>query len=506
MFVFLVLLTVIVGLLSYIIWWYNKRLNYWLEQGITFEKPHWLWGNFKGLMSEYNFHDMCHKYYRKFKGTGPFAGFYFASKPTVFVLDPKLIQHILIKDFSNFTDHGFYYNEEDDPLTGQLFLLDGLKWKNMRNKLSPTFTSGKMKHMFPIILDIGEEFIEVMAQEIKEHKNIIEIKDLMGRFTTDVIGTCAFGIDCNSLKEPNTEFRVMGKRAIKEQRHGLLVNGLMQNFPDLARRLHVKQIPDDIEKFYINLVKQTVEYREQNNVRRNDLMDTLIDLKNKKLIQSEHGEELTNLTLNQIAAQAFVFFNAGFETSSTTMSFALYELARNPDVQEKARLEIDEVLENYQQKFTYESMKEMKYLNQIISETLRLYTVLPMISRTALSDYVVPGHKDYIIKKGMNISIPACSIHRDPDYYAKPDDFNPDHFADDVVAQRESCVYLPFGEGPRNCIGMRFGKMQTVIGLVMLLRNFKFSVCDQTQIPLSYDNKSFMLTTEKGIYLKVESI
>ncbi|XP_037815468.1 probable cytochrome P450 6a21 [Lucilia sericata] len=506
MFISLVLITIVLGLLSYIIWWYHKRLAYWAEQGIPHEKPHWLLGNFKGLMDTINFHEMLFYFYNKFKGKGPFAGFYFASKPTVFLMDPKLIQQVLIKDFSNFTDRGFYYNEEDDPLTGQLFLLDGQQWKNMRNKLSPTFTSGKMKHMFPIIIDIGEEFINVMAEEIKEHDNIIEIKDLTSRFTTDVIGTCAFGIDCNSLKEPFTEFRVMGKRAIKEQRHGLLINGIMQNFPELARLIHYKQIPDDIEKFYIDLVKQTVEYREKNNVRRNDLMDTLIDLKNKKLIAAEHGEELTNLTLNQIAAQAFVFFNAGFETSSTTMSFALYELARHREIQDKVRLEIDEVLEKYQQKFTYESMKEMKYLNQIIEETLRLYTIVPMINRTALSDYVVPGYPNYIIKKGMNISIPACAIHRDPDYYAQPEVFYPEHFAEDVVAQREPCVWLPFGEGPRNCIGMRFGKMQTIIGLVMLLRNFKFSVCEQTKIPLTFDKKSFMLATDHGIYLKVEAI
>lgn len=106
----------------------------------------------------------------------------------------------------------------------------------------------------------------------------------------------------------------------------------------------------------------------------------------------------------------------------------------------------------------------------------------------------------------MNVTIPACAIHRDSDYYSCPEDFNPDHFAEDAVAQREPCVYLAFGEGPRNCIGLRFGKMQAVIGLAMLLRNFKFSVCDETQIPLTFDKKSFMLSSEKGIYLRVEKI
>lgn len=139
-------------------------------------------------------------------------------------------------------------------------------------------------------------------------------------------------------------------------------------------------------------------------------------------------------------------------------------------------------------------------------ETLRLYTVLPLISRRAVNDYAIPGYPNYVIKKDMNITIPSCAIHRDPEYYPNPEIFNPDNFADDVVAQRPPCLWLPFGEGPRNCIGMRFGKMQTIIGLVMLLRNFRFSTCEQTENPLTYDRTSFMLTTQRGINLKVEKL
>lgn len=118
----------------------------------------------------------------------------------------------------------------------------------------------------------------------------------------------------------------------------------------------------------------------------------------------------------------------------------------------------------------------------------------------------MPGHPKYIIKKGMTIFIPAGAIHRDECYFPDPEVFNPDNFSPDKVATRDSVLNLSFGDGPRNCIGMRFGKMQTLVGLALLLKNFQFSVCSQTSIPLKYDKKNFLVSAEGGIYLKVEKL
>lgn len=123
-----------------------------------------------------------------------------------------------------------------------------------------------------------------------------------------------------------------------------------------------------------------------------------------------------------------------------------------------------------------------------------------------MEDYTVPGHPAYIIKKGMPVLIPASAIHRDERYFPEPNVFNPDHFTPEKVAARDSVLNLSFGDGPRNCIGMRFGKMQTMVGLAMLLKNFKFSVCDQTTFPMKLDKKYFLVSAESGIYLKVEKL
>ncbi|XP_073813531.1 probable cytochrome P450 6a21 [Musca autumnalis] len=501
-----VLLSILLVLLVYIGHLLQRHFNYWHNLGIPCEPPNWFLGNLGGFTTTRSFVQIIREYYVKFQNSpGPFMGFYWMHKKAVFVMDPALIKQILIKDFHKFSDRGFFSNEDDDPLSGQLIKLSGNKWRNMRNKLSPAFTSGRMKVMFPLVIKLGYDLVRVVEERLANN-SIVEVRDLVAFFTTDVIGTCAFGLDMNCMLTGDTEFLKMGHKALSEQRFGNLGFVVRFSFPDLCRRLHFKETLPEVEEYFMRIVKETVDYREQNNIRRNDFMDMLIDLKNNKLIKDESGDEFINLTFGQIAAQAFVFFLAGYETSSTTMSFALYELAQNIDIQQKAREEVLKILASHDDVLDYECLKEMVYLEQVVQETLRLYTTIPTINRLASEDYVVADNPKYVIKEGMAIVIPAAGIHRDERYFPQPNVFNPDHFTAEKVAERDPVLNLSFGDGPRNCIGMRFGKMQAMIGLALLLKNFRFTTCSETQIPLTFDKTSVIVAPESGIYLKVEKI
>ncbi|XP_030376490.1 probable cytochrome P450 6a14 [Scaptodrosophila lebanonensis] len=370
----------------------------------------------------------------------------------------------------------------------------------MRTKLTPTFTSLKMHQMLPTVVEICERFVAVVQKDLEASRATsapetpIEMKDLLARFTTDVIGSCAFGLDCNSLANPNVEFRVFGRKVFTERRHGRLVFGLVQSFPKLARHLHIKLARDDVSDFYMRVVRETLEYRDQNKVQRNDFLNLLMELR------KESGG---GLTFNQIAAQAFVFFLAGFETSSSTMGFALYLLAMHPETQKRAREEVQRVWAKYGE-FNYEAYKELKYIQQVFFETMRMYSILPIIMRKATKDYNVPG-TSHVIEAETTVIIPADAIHHDPDIYPEPERFDPDRFAPEAVEQRHPMSWLPFGAGPRNCIGLRFGEMQSVIGLAMLLKHFQFSAAKETPIPLEIDKESFILASKGGIVLNVQS-
>ncbi|XP_034652030.1 cytochrome P450 6a22 [Drosophila subobscura] len=478
-------------------WYVRTRLSYWARRGIGHVRPSFPMGNMDGLRRTKHFNDIVTPLYELFKGSGaPFAGMYMMLRPVVLVLDLELAKEVLIRDFANFEDRGMYHNERDDPLTGHLFRIDGPKWRPLRHKMSPTFTSGKMKFMFPTVCEVGVDLAEVCGELASNAMcGILEISDIMARYTSDVIGRCVFGLECNGLRNPEAEFAVMGRRAFTERRHNKLIDGFIESFPDLARRLRLCQIHPDITDFYVRIVKETVKQREEQGVVRNDFMNLLIEMKRS-------GE----LTLEEMAAQAFIFFAAGFDTSASTLGFALYELARQPQLQDKLRQEIEAALQLHEGQFTYDSMQELRYMELVIAETLRKYPPLPHLTRISKNWYAAKGHRHFYIEPGQMLLIPVYGIHHDPAIYPEPHKFIPERFMADQLAQRPTAAWLPFGDGPRNCIGMRFGKMQTNIALVQLLRRFHFSVCPRTAPKIEFVKSNILLCPANGIYLKVQEI
>lgn len=255
---------------------------------------------------------------------------------------------------------GIYYNEEDDPLSAHMFALDGEKWKKLRKKFAPTFSLAKMKFVFPTMAAMGERFRDHLLKMV-QHCEELEFKELCARFTTDINGTCAFGVECNSLNDPNTEFRQYGQQIFGKPRHGPMVSAFLQGYKEIGRKLRFKVMLDDVSTFFMTVVRETVEYREANNIRQNDFMDILINMK----IQEKNTHEKP-ITMDEIATHAFGFFFAAFETSSTALTFCLYELALNQQVQSNARQIIRTALQKYDGQFSYEMMMDMSYIDQIL--------------------------------------------------------------------------------------------------------------------------------------------
>lgn len=356
--------------------YFKSKFRYWRDRNVPFVNPKIPLGNLQGHGKRLHSAHLMQKFYQQLKGKGPFGGIYFFVKQVVLALDVDFVKNILVKDFQYFQDRGVYYNERDDPLSAHLFALDGLKWKTLRSKLTPTFTSGKMKFMYPTIVAVADVFRECLTNMVANGDEV-EMKDILARFTTDVIGTCAFGIECNSLHEPDSEFRHMGKRVFHVSR---IKQSFLTSFKRFARFWRMKTINPDVSEFFMKLVRDTVDYREQNHIKRNDFMDLLIQLKNNGKLDgaSTSSNDIADngkLSMNEMAAQAFVFFVAGFETSSTALTFCLYELAQNQDIQNKARTEVESVLEKHNGQFTYEAMMEMNYLGQILSGELFLFHI-----------------------------------------------------------------------------------------------------------------------------------
>ncbi|KMQ92082.1 cytochrome p450 6a1 [Lasius niger] len=456
----------IAAILLAVYYYLTSTFDFWKSRGIRGPQPIPGFGNFKDVMLTKKCNaDYIIKIYNDYKDES-MIGIFTSRTPVLIVKDPDLIKDILIKDFTKFADRGVAFHEKLDPLSQHLFALEPKRWRPLRTRLSPVFTSGRLKEMFSLISQCAER-LERYIEKLASKNEPIECRELTAKYTTDVIGTCAFGIEMNALSDEDSEFRRMGRLIFMPTWKTILRSRLKQFLPWVCDILSYILPKTEITKFFTRIVVETMDYRDANNVVRHDFIDILRELK-------KHPDKLGDFELTDtlIAAQAFVFFGAGFETSSTTMSNALYELALNQEVQDKLREEIDEEYIRHNGNFTYENIKKMNYLDKIFKETLRKYPPVPVLTRKTTSSYTFDGTK-VNIPKNQNIWIPIYAIQRDPDIYPKTDVFDPERFTDEVVQTRHPMFYLPFGDGPRNCIDVMLMKKSETDYFVEIYNNYK---------------------------------
>lgn len=481
-------------------YYFTSNFDFWKSRGIPGPKPVPGFGNIKNVMTgKTSMGDYLKEIYDEYRNE-PMVGIFARKTPILVLHDPELIKDVLIRDFSKFADRGLRIHEKMEPLSQHLFSLEPARWKPLRTRLSPVFTSGKLKEMFSLILECSEH-LEKYVEKVAEKGEPVECRELTAKFTTDVIGSCAFGIETNSLADEDSEFRRMGREVFAINFVQKLKVRVRNSMPWLYDLLGYVVPPSEVTKFFTKIVGDTLEYRQENNIVRHDFLNILLELKNNP---EKLGDNI-KLTDTLLAAQAFVFFLAGFETSSTTMSNALYELALNTEMQDKLREEIREQLVESDGNLTYENIKKMSYLDGVFRETLRKYPPVTFIMRQSTDEYTFNGTK-LTIPKDFKVWIPAYGIQRDPAIYPKPEVFDPERFTEDLMKTRHPMYYLPFGDGPRNCIGARFAVYQSKIGLIKILRKYRVDVCEKTQIPYINEPSAFLLAPKGGIILKISKV
>jgi len=273
--------------------YFKVSFSYWKKRGVPTLNPTPPFGDIgAAIFKQKNAIQLINESYKAFDGK-KFGGLYSFTVPSLLLRDPEVIKDILVKDFDNFHSRGIVINEKVQPLQGHLVALSGSKWRNLRVKLTPTFTAGKMKVMFGTLVECGKELQDCL-QEHADKRETIEIKDILARYTTDVIASCAFGIQCNCLKNPDAEFRKWGRKIFELPVATKIFRTVTLLLPSFRRFLEFP--PKDVSKYFMKMVKDTVEYREKNDVKRNDFMQLLIQMKNKtQRVTEEEDIKLGNL-------------------------------------------------------------------------------------------------------------------------------------------------------------------------------------------------------------------
>lgn len=294
------ILYLLIGIVLLTYAYFKKKYSFWKDLGFNYPEPSIPLGNIGGIGFKEHFSEFTKRKYNEFKDKGPAYGMYLVTNPALIVTDLELVKDVLVRQFESFYERNFYVNEQADPLWKNLFTAGGQEWKDLRTKLTPTFTSGRIKMMFPIVAEAADRMVGYLKQA-NLSKDSLEMKEVFAEFTTEVIANVAFGLDIKCLGHPENEFRKVTKSIFNGSKWQNFKGFLIFAMPNAAKYFNMALNPRFVTDFFVKTVRDNLEYREKNNIRRNDFFQLLLDIKN-----SEMG-----MTLNEIAANSFAFFIAG---------------------------------------------------------------------------------------------------------------------------------------------------------------------------------------------------
>ncbi|XP_058791873.1 cytochrome P450 6k1-like [Phymastichus coffea] len=460
-----VVISAILFIISVLYIYSRYKLSYWQRCGVKSLPTNLVFGNFKDT---FTFRkppgQVIQEIYDAANNNDPYVGFYVFHQPKLLLRDFNLMKQLMIKDFDVFPNRCFGGETEKDSI--RLINLLGIhqpRWKYLRQKLTPSVTGLKLRRMVPLIEECGVpllKYIENSKAGLDGWKKL-ELKSISSKYSTDVIASLAFGITTNSFDQDSITFWEAGQKILSGAKRGIILI-ILFFLPGLIKFIENYMV--EPAKYFRTIFWDSMNTREKNGIKRNDLVDHFINLKNQEQMPDYKFEG------DNLLAQAVSFYVAGFEATSTAIAFSLYELSHHPEYEECLYQEIKNHVRGKQ--LSVDLIKEMTFLDQVVNEALRLYPPLPIVDRVAVRDYKLPS-SDVIIKKGTPVYISLNGTNRDPKYFDRPNEFIPTRTYSETEDLPSSS--FAFGLGPRSCIGQRLGLIITKMALIMILKEYALS-------------------------------
>ncbi|CAH1155149.1 unnamed protein product [Phaedon cochleariae] len=490
------------SILLYIYVYIFKPLCYWKELGVDQDDP---WELLKSVLL--TFYSVIWKRedplvsvrsrYSKFPGKR-YYGIYELTSPGLMLRDPDLVSQMLVTDYVHFNDHRVLIHDDLDPLfTKCIFALKGEEWQKIRKTVTPSSTSSKIKTQVDTLSEYSQKFAE---HHLRPDGEIVEIemRDVTTRFCNDVSAKLSFGISIDSFAEPDNEFWRMCHRAVDTiSMRKVLSFTVYLIAPKLVKFLKMKIVDNEADSFFRQVISETMKIREeerQNGVNGSDLIHLLLEGRNRaklnhgKVAKGSYKSYNADWSNIEIIAQAFFFHFASCAPAPTLLSFMAYEIAVNPDVQDKLRREVYDIHDTCGGKLTYACTNQMEYMDMVVHETMRKWPSVIEVDRICSKDYtiepVLPGEKPVHVKRGSRIIAPIYSLQHDPKYYPDPEKFDPERWNEQNKRNIKPNTFTPFGFGSRTCMGGKFSVLQAKILYYHVLLRFEIVPVEATKVPL----------------------
>lgn len=517
-----VTVTLSVVLLALLIWYSTSAFSRLEKLGIRHPKPSPFVGNL--MFFRQGFWESQLELRKRF---GPLCGYYLGRRMYVVISEPSMIKQVLVENFSNFSNR-MASGLEPKPVADSILFLRDRRWKEVKGALISAFHPEKLNEMTPLITQVCEHLL-VHLKRCAASGDAVDIQRSYCCYTTDLVASVAFGIQVDSQNAPEDPFVQHCRRFFAFCVPRPLL-ALILSFPSimvpLARILPNKN-RDELNGFFNKLIRNVIALRDQQAAeeRRKDFLQMVLDARHSmssvgmesfdmvtealsytkctaEPAQRSHPTSVSKpLTVDEIVGQAFLFLIAGHEIITNTLSFITYLLAIHPDCQERLLKEVDLFMEKHPAPEYYSLREELPYLDMVIAETLRMYPPAFRFTREAAQDCEMLGWR---IPAGTVLEIAVGALHHDPEHWPYPETFDPERFTAEARLQQKPFTYLPFGAGPRSCLGVRLGLLVVKLTLLQVLHKFRFEASHETQVPLQLESKS-ALGPKNGVYIKIVS-
>ena len=396
------------------------------------------------------------------------------------VMDPPSLRHILRDKLEAYPKSVVTKRIPGPAIGDSLFIAEGSHWRWQRQAVAPVFRHRNIATLAPVMSAAVEASVERLS--VRDGTVTDLFHEMVGT-TFDVISNVTFsGGDAMDIRA--VQFAI--ERYINSIARISMLDmiGAPGWIPRPSRMFGPKSL-DSMK----DIADDSIRHRRASGPKAvPDLLDQLLD--------AEDPETKRTMTAEELRDNLLTFIVAGHETTALTLSWALYLCAFDPEVQDRARGEAQSILKGMTA--TAEHAENLPFTRQIIEEALRLYPPAAILSRTAQEPDTICGRE---IRKGDTVMLPIYALHRNRDLWDDPDRFDPDRFASGHKIDR--FAYLPFGDGPKMCIGMSFAMMEAQIILATLLSRFRFTRVE------GLDPKPVMLLTlrpEGGVRLRVDAL
>ncbi|XP_055325952.1 probable cytochrome P450 6a13 [Sitodiplosis mosellana] len=493
MFVILFLLGVVT--LFYV--WLKWHYTFWKRNKVAGPKPTLFVGN---IGSSLNFSEhwgvITTDWYREYTNE-PYIGYYKLFKPAILVRNPDLIKDIMITNFNSFRNNDKALSKKQNPLlaTNPEFMQDE-EWREGRKMMLKLFTQNKIRSIIPVMDSVGADFVKYIKSF--PANTDLNAKEISVQFTTENVIKCTFSIDPGCFnKEQESEFLKAGKKVYTPSSLVALKFLSLEFMPKWAMDIIPNSfLSASVDRLFRTLVETNKASRSKNS-QRQDILQILLKL------QAKHNFDDTHLTGHTLS-----LFVEGRETSSTLLSYAMYELALNTHCQKTALDEITRVLSKYDGQITVEGLREMIYINGILYEAMRMHPPSMVMAKICTQRYTLPRtsaqSEPITIDPGTVVNINIAGIHMDPKYYPNPQEFIPERFNELEQLYRHKGTFLGFGEGPRICLGQRFAITQVKVALVHIIQNFHIKR-SPNQKPIVIDPQTLVSFPRDGILVRLKT-